>query len=199
MRYKIVTQPTSEPITLDEARQHLRIEPFGSPLEHPDDTYISTLITIARQFCEEYTERAYAIYTIEIALDYFPPNEIELPIYPSSSIESVKYVDTAGDEQTVSPTVYYVDDYSKPNYLMLKLNQSWPETSGAANNVKIRNVVGSASELVPAPVKQAMLLLIGNFYENRQQDVLGNTRISFNSLPLGVYSLLQPYRLNIGL
>jgi hypothetical protein len=43
-----------------------------------------------------------------------------------------------------------------------------------------------------------MLLIVGNLYANRQEDQLGNTRISFNSLPMGVYNLIQPYRLGLG-
>lgn len=199
MAYRIISPATVEPITLAEARSHLRIEPYGSPLEHPDDTYISTLITVAREFCEQYLERALAVQTIEEAFDDFPSQAIPLPLTPTVSITSVTYVDTSDVEQTLSATVYSLDDYSEPNWLVLRANQRWALSNGSANNVKVRMVVGYEPTNVPTPIKAAMLLIIGNFYENRQQDVLGNTRISFNSLPLGVYNLLQPYRLNMGM
>lgn len=199
MAYKITVPATVEPLTLDEARTHLRVEAYGSPLEHPDDTYISSCITVAREFCEQYLERALAQQTIEMALDNFPDQSIELPLAPTNSITSVKYYDTSDVEQTVLTTVYSLDDYSEPNWLTLKVNQRWPVTNQGANNVKILMTVGYLPANVPTPIKAAMLLIVGNLYENRQQDLLGNTRISFNSLPLGVYNLLQPYRLGLGL
>ena len=55
MKYQIKTQITTEPVSLNEARTHLRIEPFGYPLCHPDDAYVQTLISVARGWCEQYT------------------------------------------------------------------------------------------------------------------------------------------------
>lgn len=199
MAYKITVPATVEPVSLAEARTHLRIIPFGSPLEHPDDTFIQNCIVIAREFCEQYIERALAQQTIEMALDDFPVQSIALPLAPTTSITSIKYFDIDDVEQTVLTSVYGLDDYSEPNWIILKANQQWPLSNKGANNVKVLMDVGYLPANVPAPIKAAMLLIIGNLYENRQQDVLGNTRISFNSLPLGVYNLLQPYRLNMGM
>lgn len=199
MAYKITVPATVEPVSLAEARTHLRIIPFGSPLEHPDDTFIQSCIVTAREFCEQYIERALAQQTIEMALDDFPTQSIALPLAPTTSITSIKYFDVDDIEQTVLTSVYGLDDYSEPNWVILKANQVWPVSNKGANNVKVLMEVGYLPANVPAPIKAAMLLIIGNLYENRQQDVLGNTRISFNSLPLGVYNLLQPYRLGLGL
>jgi uncharacterized phiE125 gp8 family phage protein len=198
MAYKIITAATTEPISLAEARAHLRIEPFGSPETHPDDSYVSALITVAREWCEQYTGRALASQTIEMALDDFPEDAIELPLTPVTSITSVKYIDEDGIEQTLSNTYYGLDDYSKPNWLLLKSGFNWPDTNGGANNIKIRMVVGSTSANIQKPITAAMLLMIGNLYENRTEDQVGTSRTTFNSLPLGVYNLLQPYRLTLG-
>ncbi len=198
MGYKIITAATSEPITLAEARKHLRIEPYGSPEAHPDDSYISMLITAAREWCEQYTGRGLASQTIEMALDEFPDNEIQLPLTPVTSITSVKYVSTAGVETTISNSVYALDDYSQPNWLVLTYGSVWPDTNGGANNIKIRMVAGNTSSNIPFPIKSAILLIIGNLYENRQEDQLATSKATFNSLPMGVYNLLQPYRLSLG-
>jgi uncharacterized phiE125 gp8 family phage protein len=197
MAYKIITAATTEPITLAEARSHLRIEAFGSPLAHPDDAQITMMITAAREWCEQYTSRALAAQTIEMAMDSFP-DEIELPLVPTNSITSVTYSDTANATQTLSNTVYLLDDYSKPNKLALTLNSKWPSTSEVTNNIKIRMAVGNSPTTLPYPIKAAMLLLIGSLYENRQEDLQSSSRATFNSLPLGVYNLLQPYRLALG-
>lgn len=198
MAYKIITAATTEPVSLVEARSHLRIESFGSPEAHPDDGYVSALITVAREWCEKYTGRALASQTIEMALDDFPEDAIELPLTPVTSITSVKYIDEDGIEQTLSNTYYGLDDYSQPNWLLLKSGFKWPDTNGGANNVKIRMVVGNTSANIPKPITAAMFLIIGNLYENRTEDQVATARASFNSLPLGVYNLLQPYRLTLG-
>jgi uncharacterized phiE125 gp8 family phage protein len=198
MAYKIITKATVEPVSLAEARAHLRIETFGSPAAHPDDDQIELMITSAREWCEQYTGRAFAEQTIDVAYDDFPENEIAIPLSPCTSITSVKYADTSNVEQTVSSSLYGLDDFSKPNFVVLTPDAVWPTTNGGANNVKIRAVVGDAPEDTPFPVKSAILLIVGNLYENRQEDQLGTSRASFNSLPMGVFNLLQPYRINLG-
>lgn len=202
MKYRVITPPTVEPLTLEEARTHLRIEPFGSPPEHPDDAYISSLITVAREFCEQYLERSLATQTIQLLADeFYPP--IRLINAPIQVIDSVTYVDVDGVTQTLSNSIYELDSYG--NRVRLKYGQSYPATRIQEDAITVTYTAGYTNGTspdtypLPAPIKAAMLLIIGNFYENRQQDVLGNTRISFNSLPLGVYNLLQPYRLGIGL
>ena len=198
MAYKIITAATTEPVTLAEGRSHLRIEAFGSPLAHPDDAQISMMIRSAREWCEKYTGRAFASQTIEMAIDDFPDNEIELPLTPATAITYVQYADLTGNIQTVNSSLYALDDYSKPNWVILTSGSLWPKTNGGANNVKIRMVVGESPTTIPYSVKSAILLLLGSLYENRQEDLQGSSRTTFNSLPLGVYNLLQPYRLELG-
>lgn len=202
MNYRVITPPAAEPISLDDAREHLRIEPFGSPPEHPDDAYVSSLISVARQFCEEYLERSLATQTIELAKDSFT-DPIDLQNLPVQSVQSITYVDIDGVTQTLSDSVYALDTFK--GVVRLKYGQQFPATRNQANAVIVTYTAGYTNGEspdtypLPAPIRSAMMLIIGNFYENRQQDLLGNTRISFNSLPLGVYNLLQPYRLGMGM
>lgn len=202
MKYRVITPPTAEPLTLDDARAHLRIEPFGSPLEHPDDDYVQSLITVAREFCEQYLERSLATQTIELVNDsFYAP--IYLPNLPIQSVDSLTYVDINGATQTLATSVYELDEYE--GKIRLQYGQQYPVSRVQEDAITVTYTAGYTNGTspdtypLPAPIKAAMLLIIGNFYENRQQDVLGNTRISFNSLPLGVYNLLQPYRLGLGL
>jgi uncharacterized phiE125 gp8 family phage protein len=181
-------------ITLSEAKIHLRI----LAAVHPDDPYISSLITAAREWCELYTERAIGTQTLEIALDAFPNAFVLVPSV--QSVTSVKYLDVNNVEQTVTSTDYVLDNYSNPAWLVPAYSKVWPAIYCTANAVKVRFVAGyDVSNPCPQAIIAAMKLMIGHLYENRQEDVLGNTRISFNSLPMGVYALLQPYRLNMGI
>jgi uncharacterized phiE125 gp8 family phage protein len=202
MKFQITSQVTSEPITLEEARDHLRIEAFGSPLAHPDDAYITSLISVAREWCEQYTRRALATQRVSVAMNEFDPNGFRLPLAPLQSVTSIKYLDKNNTLQTLSSSVYYVDYFDAAIYL--EANQRWPETSTRENAILIDYIAGYTNGVspdtypFPSPIRAAMLLLIGNWYENRQEDQLATSRASFNSLPMGVYNLLQPYRLNLG-
>lgn len=179
-------------ITLAEAKIHLRI------LAAADDTYITSLITAAREWCELYTERAIGTQTLEIALDEFPAAFVLVPSV--QSVTSVKYLDVNNVEQTVTSTDYVLDNYSNPAWVVPAYSKVWPATYCTANAVKLRFVAGyDGGNPCPQAMIAAMKLMIGHLYENRQEDVLGNTRISFNSLPMGIYALLQPYRLNVGI
>jgi uncharacterized phiE125 gp8 family phage protein len=202
MNFREITPVATEPLTLEEAQTHLRLDVYGSPPAHPDDDYVTDLIRAAREWCEEYLQRALATKTIEIAYDSFKDNKLRFPVVPVQSVTSVEYIDTDGATQTLATTVYGFDIFR--NQLYLKYNQQWPELQDTVNPVIVTAVVGytdgQSPDTYPLPesIRRAMLLIIGNLYENRQQDQLGATRISFNSLPMGVYALLQPYRLGQG-
>jgi uncharacterized phiE125 gp8 family phage protein len=198
MKYKVTTPISTEPISLEEARAHLRIEAFGSPLEHPDDAYVTALISVARSWCEQYTQRALATQTIELVADDFMKS-LALPFAPIQSVSSVEYIDTDGATQTLATSVYALDEYA--NEIKLKYNQQYPATQAINNAVTVTYIAGYTngespdSYPLPASIKAAMLLIIGHLYENRQE----NTSVNMNSLPMGVMLLLTPYRLGLGL
>lgn len=191
MSYKVITPPTVEPVSIALARSHLRIGVYGDALTHPDDAYITgVLIPAAREHCENFTQRAFAEQTIEISLDFFP-DQIELPMSPAKEIVSIKYM-LGGVEQTLVNTSYSLDNYSVPAWLSLTANSSWPTADGVFNAIKVRYKTGA--DRVPAPVISAMLLIIGHLYENRQENVAA----AVQSIPMGVNSLLAPYRVGMG-
>jgi len=199
MKYQVTTKATVEPITLDEARKHLRVEPFGYPLVHPDDDYIQVAITSAREWCENYLQKALATQTVTVKLSEFA-DKIELPLSPVQSVTSVTYLDRSNVLQTLSTSIYYVDYFD--NAIYLEPGQYYPPVSFRENSITIQYVSGytgtTGVNVLPSPIKSAMFLLIGSAYENRQEDYASSTKVTFNSLPMGVYNLLQSYRLNLG-
>jgi len=183
MGFKVITPPT-EPVTLAEARLHLRVT------DTSEDALITSLITAARIYCEHYTQRAIGSQTLELALDEFPDGSIELPMSPVTAITSVKYIDEAGTEQTISSANYTLDDYSHTHWVVPAVNYVWPMPICGANVVKVRYVAGAAT--TPAPVLAAMKLIVGHLFENREQSIVG---LTINELPMGVMSLLDTYRI----
>lgn len=186
MALKIITGPTVEPVSLQQAKLHLRV--IGDPSDvsaNPEDTYISALIVAARQRAEHLTGRALMPQTLELALDSFS-RVIRLPRPPLASVSSVKYLDVAGNLQTLDPSAYIVDDHSEPACLLA--SDAWPVTKAASNAVLVRYVAGYATaQAVPDTIKSWMLLCIGMLYANRESVVPG---VSVAALP-GVDRLLD--------
>lgn len=190
MKLTLVTAPTAEPISVTEAKSHLRVDISA------DDTLIGTYITAARQYAEQHLWRALVTQTWDLVLDYWPMgSRIEIPWPPLQSVTSVTYTDDNGDTSTYSSANYIVDTYGEPGGIVLKSTASWPSaTLQEVNAVKVRFVAGyGAASAVPEPIKSAIKLLVGTLYENRE-DVQNAPGIVVTSLPFGVQSLLMPYR-----
>jgi uncharacterized phiE125 gp8 family phage protein len=193
MNYKVITPASAFPVSLAQARTHLRLTPYGDPLEHPDDDYISDfLIPSATLWVQEYLEALLSTQTIEIALSELK-DKVILPYGNVQSVSSVKVLQD-GLIVTVDSDVYSLNDYVKPSYVYLNTGESWPSYDDVDNAIKIQYVVGYPT--VPSPILSAILLIIGHLYENRQQNVAG---VTIDDLPMGVCALLQPYRVNIGI
>jgi len=115
-----VTGPAAEPVTSAEIKASARID--GTEF----DTQIAILITAFRQQAEHQQGRRLITQTVELILDAFPDEEeIDLLLPDAQSIMSIKYLDTAGTEQTLSGTVYALDVDSTPSRVLLKYGQQW--------------------------------------------------------------------------
>jgi uncharacterized phiE125 gp8 family phage protein len=185
MTLKLITAPATEPITIAEAKLHLRVDSTD------DDTLITALIVAARQGAEHITGRALMPQTWELALDEFE-DIIRLRKAPLTSITSIKYLDTAGVLQTLTTSDYLLDDHSEPARVMPAYGASWPSTRDQANAVLVRFAAGYANAVtVPQEIKSWMLLRIGMLYENRESVAAG---VTLAEVPY-VDCLLDAYRI----
>ncbi len=183
MRYLRTVEPAVEPVSLTEAKLHCRVD------LSTDDTLLTALIVAAREYVEEFTRKALITQTWRLSLDQFPLSGLKLPRPPLQSITSISYTDGAGTVTTVSNTVYTVDTDAEPGRLLLNYNQSWPTpaTMAAANPIKITYVAGyGLAVAVPQKYKQAILMLVGHWYENRE----ASSGQSVREIPMAVESLL---------
>lgn len=186
MKLVTVTAPAEEPITLAEAKLHLRVE------IDEDDNPITAWITTARIAVEYFTQRALTTQTFDLYLDQFPDgNYIKLPRPPLQSVTWVKYTDDEGNVYTLPSSQYVVDVYGEPGRVVLKNGYSWPTTElQVVNGVQVRFVAGyGAAANVPESFKSAMYLKIGDLYENRENTVIQPGAVP-TSLPAGAESLL---------
>lgn len=188
-KFKVVTPPTEEPVSLAEAKAHLRVD--GSD----EDALIASLISAARSMCEDLAGRAFVTQTLCAYPDGFPDcgGAIKVPRPMLQSITSVEYYDVDGALQTLATTVYEADAIAEPGEVVLLPGQTWPDVQAERRNaVRITYVAGYGNAAaVDARAKQAMLMLIAHWYENREATITGgmNTAVSAE-IQLGLNALL---------
>lgn len=187
-RTQLVSEPSIEPVSLVEAREHLRVT-------HTDeDALIAGLITAARVTVETITRRSFITQTWKLYLDRFPASRgIRLPHTPVQSVSHIKYYDEDGIQQTFPASDYWLDAVSAPARLSLKESKDWEDTEAdRLNAVEIQYVAGygSAPSQVPAPIRHAMKLLVAHLYEN--PDIVSAGQLSV--IPMSCDFLLAPYR-----
>lgn len=156
----LVTAPASEPVTATEAKKQLEL---GSGSDHDDQ--LTLLIEAARQQWEHDTDSALMAQTWRVYFDSFGCG-LQLPKAPVQSITSVKYYDLDNSQQTLSTSVYSTDLAS--GRIVLAYDQSWPSYVSRWDAIEVDYAIGVADAAdVPAIAKQAILLLIGHYFENR--------------------------------
>lgn len=181
MAIKIIKPPLVEPITIEEAKQHLRIS------DDEEDIIVGSMIKQAREFCEDFQNRKYITQTLELVIDYFPrENYIAFnSCSPIQSIESIKYYDNAGEEHIFDETNYIVDTDSFINRIVLRNYKQWPSILlQRVNGVRIRFVAGfgDSPENVPETVKWAMILHMRLLYDDYKPDERAKLEEARNSL-----------------
>jgi hypothetical protein len=120
---------------------------------------------------------------------------IQMPLPPLQSITSIKYLDTAGVEQTLAAAAYRVDTVSAPGRVTPAYGYSWPSTYPVTNAVVIRFVAGygDAAAAVPLKIRQWIMAAVGAMYENREIFLISPT--SMNLVNLGfIDGLLDDFR-----
>lgn len=175
-------------VTVAEAKAHIQgLESITS-----EDAYIGTLIAAAREVAEAFMWRTIVQSTYELRLSSFS-ERIILPAPPAIAITSIKYIDTAGDEQTLDASAYKLIDFEEPGFVIAAPGTSWPETRGADGDITITFTAGyAAAANVPAAFKQAILLMVRTWFDHRENV----TNRTVNEMPKGSEFILRPWRCN---
>ena len=185
MGYIVKVPPASLPVTLDTAKDHLAV------MFDDDNAIITAYISAATEAVERYTERSLITRTLEAGYYCFPAF-FELPRPPLVSVEQITYKDSDGSPIVLDSANYAVDLYS--NRSIVVPVGDWPTVDPSPGNVLVEYVTGYGATPadIPGDIIAAILLLIGHFYSNREQDVSG---VSIAELKYGVKDILAPYRL----
>ncbi len=202
MPLQLITPPAEEPVSLAEAKLHLRVDVTD------DDALITALISAARQAAETITGRQFVTARWKLVLDGFPGaclsqagvgtftlpgNAILIHKCPVQSVISVQYLDMAGVLQTVAASDYTVDTACEPARITPVFGKIWPPALPQIGSVTVTFDAGyGAASSVPLGIKSWIKLRAGSLYAHREDLVVLN-RGSVQSLPF-VDGLLDPYR-----
>ena len=201
---RVTTEPALEPVTLDLARQHCRID------NEDDDMLLGGLITVARTLAEQHLARALItqgllwsvadaplvgnpgglglpapLQVLPLAFSYLTLQRrpLELPRSPVQSVGSVQQVAADGTVSAADPSTYDVLLGSDP--ARLRLRQALP--AGGGYMIGFTAGYGDTGDAVPMPIRHAILFLVAWLYENRGD---GDAE-----MPAVVDRLLAPWRL----
>jgi len=181
---------TTWAISLAEAKAHLRIDSSYTG----DDVYITSLIKMAQNIVEKEAGMLMTEVTMKYIADGFLP-VIDLG-FSGNSVAHVKYNDSSGSLQILTPdTDYKVSNLDYPNATIRiypAKDKDWPTTEDAPDCVEVLFNAGPSEALqIPEGLIQAMYLVIGRYYEMRQ-DVISGTIVY--KVPLGAQHLINQYR-----
>ena len=185
------TAATSEPIALSEAKLFLKVDTSD------DDALIGTIISSAREYVEIFTGYQLLSATYTQYLDKFPNKNtaIELLMNPVSAVTHVKYYDSDNTLQTWNTSNYDTDLKGKPARITLANDATFRTVYDRTNAVEIKFVAGYASTSAtgfPKQLLNAMYLIIGHLYENRQDVIVGSI---VTEMRKGADSILRQYRI----
>lgn len=183
----LMSGPAVEPVSLDEAKAHLRVD------MNDEDTLVSSLIAAARIHVEAYLQRVFITQTWSIYLDKWPQGQsLRLPILPVQSVTAINKYDVNNTFVTIDPVNYVVDALSVPPRILWRGSGSSPCPGRPLNGIEVIVIAGYGNDgdQVPQPIRQAILMLVAQWFEHREPPTLNGPD---DTLPPAVASLLKPY------
>ncbi len=186
--------PSAYPLDLDDIKDHLRI-PQG---ETAEDDLLGGLRDAAIEYAEAVTNRKLITQEWKVYYNDWPDEDyFEIPYPPLQSVAStgVVYTNSTNNSTTYGSTKWATDIVSEPGRLVREYEEdNWPSTATLHNNnpIEISFTCGYTTKSnVPQSIRQAMLLIIGHLYENREETAMGDV---LTRVPMAARSLLAPYR-----
>lgn len=184
--YYVHTPNTELPVTLEQARYHLRNEDL-----HFDDDLLRSYIRAAAAYVERTYGMALLTQTIKQYHSEFPcgsDTPLLLRIAPLVSITSIVYTDSAGVSQTWTASEYTSGRLDLGGFVVPNIGYTWPGSVAALPNavtVTYSAGFGAKPSTLPYPVTQAILYMVADMYTRREDSVV--------ALPKASEHLLLPW------
>ena len=205
---QVNTEPVQEPISLQEAKEYLRVD------DSTDERVVRPLIETSRRIAEEHLGRTLMTTTYTLYTDSYDElsyhlwegirtgpdlsnykNYINLPKCPVQSVTSVSTFNDSDVETTFASSRYYVDNVREPSRIILRKGETFPSALRVANSIKVVYVAGYAnSYAIPEPVRMGMLQHIAFLYEHR-----GDMYEAASPMPPMIKNMYAPYVIHKGM
>jgi len=179
MKRILLAGPAVEPVTLAEAKAHLRID------ADDEDDLVGALIVAARVAAETEIRRVMIEQSWRAVVEGWPAAGVELPVQPALSVDAVRAVDADG-AATPLDEEDYAFDISDGSVELIN-----PVTGTKHYEIDFSAGYGVAGADVPQPLRQAILMLVTHWHEHRSAITDGENAAA---TPLGVRELIAPYR-----
>ncbi|MDX2264594.1 MAG: head-tail connector protein [Hyphomicrobiales bacterium] len=182
----LTSGPAAEPVSLAEAKAHLRVD--GAD----EDALIGSLVVAARMHIEHALDLALITQSWSLYLDRFPDGPVELPLGPVQAVTEVRLYAANAAVTVLTPDQYLLDAASRP--ARLSPIGVWLQPGRAVNGVEIAFAVGygATGAAVPQPLRQAILMLIAHWHESREA---ASPEEQFEA-PHALDALIAPYRVS---
>jgi uncharacterized phiE125 gp8 family phage protein len=161
--YKILEAPTNLAVTLDQVKDHLRINPGTE-----EDTKLTSFIKSATEIAEKYTKRTFINTKFRTYRDCFECC-IQLRRSKLQTLHAFQY---SKDDSfiNVDTNLYYVTDENDFSKIMLKDGKSYPsdiDNRLQAIQIDFTAGFGADSTSIPNDLHEALLNHIAALYEDR--------------------------------
>lgn len=187
MALVMTSGPAAEPVTVAEAKAHLRID------HNAEDVLIGSLILTSRLHIEAALGIALIAQGWRLLLDRWPRGtHVHVPLSPMIGVSEIRVRDADGTPAVV-PADHYAVDVASASPRIVREAASWPEPGRSTHGIEIDFTAGfgGAAGDVPAPIRQAVLLLVAHWYEHRDPIEIGSDA---TVIPHGISELLMPWR-----
>lgn len=196
----LITGPTAEPVSLSEAKAQCRV------VSADEDGLIAGYLLAARQHCEDFTHRGFSTRTLALTIDSNWPTvfdyctvrrhrRIVLPKPPAQSVASISYIDTTGTLQVLPSNQYQFSKGDIFGFVDQAYGVTWPAVRCQPDAITVQFIAGYGGNPsnLPEPIRQAILMLVAHFYDNREPVVGITARAVPSEMPFAVSALLSKY------
>lgn len=158
-----LSAPVAEPLSLDEIKAHLRIDIDA------EDGLLAGFLIAAREAVERYLRRALISQGWQLVLDCWPEGPVRFPRPPLIEVDAVRVFDAEGVASVVDPALYHLERRAEPGFLLPAQGERLPRPERRHGGIEIDFTAGFGESWadVPAPIRQALLMMIAELYERR--------------------------------
>lgn len=178
----------AEPITVAAAKAHCRV------LHDDEDSAFTHLIAAARETVEKDTDIVIVERRITIPFDRFANPLVLRKAWPIAATANlaIDYTNLAGAAATVTGAQLFSMVW--PAQVIPAIGTSFPQAILQPESVRVGVNCGYAEGTVPFDLVQAMLMLIGHWYDNRETVIVGTIS---GEIALAYNHLIAPHARHI--